>query len=53
MLEQDWCKKADSPKLNQYKRERNNLVIQKGILYRQARPRESEETLLQLVLPTA
>ena len=53
MLEQEWCKKIDSPKLHQYKRERNNLVIQKGILYRQARPRESEETLLQLVLPTA
>ena len=33
-LEQDWCKKTDSPKLNQYKRERNNLVVQKGILYR-------------------
>ena len=53
MLEQDWCKKMGSPKLNQYKREQNNLVIQKGILYRRARPRESEETLLQLVLPTA
>ena len=53
MLEQDWFKKTDSPKLNQYKREQNNLVIQKGILYRRARPRESEETLLQLVLPTA
>ena len=42
MLEQDWCKKTDSSKLNQNKREWNNLVIQKGILYRQARPRESE-----------
>ena len=52
-LEEDWCKKTDSPKLSQYKREWNNLVIQKGILYRQARPRESEETLLVLVLPTA
>ena len=53
MLEQDWFKKTDPPKLNQYKRVQNNLVIQKGILYRRARPRESEETLLQLVLPTA
>ena len=53
MLEQDWSKKTDSPKLSQYRREQNNLVLQKGILYRQARPRESEETLLQLVLPTA
>ena len=26
--------------------------MQRGVLYRQARPRESEETLLQLVLPT-
>ena len=34
MLEQDWCKKTDSPELNQYKREQKNLVIQKGILYR-------------------
>ena len=53
MLDQDWCKKTDSPKLSQYKREQNSLVVQKGILYRQARPRESDETLLQLVLPTA
>ena len=34
MLDQDWCKKTDSPKLSQYKREQNNLVVQKGILYR-------------------
>ena len=53
MLEQDWSKKTDPPKLSQYRRERNNLVMQRGILYRQARPTESEETLLQLVLPTA
>ena len=53
MLEQDWSKKTDSPKLSQYRREWNNLVLQKGVLYRQARPRESEGTLLQLVLPTA
>ena len=48
MLDQDWCKKTDSPKLSQYKREQNSLVVQKGILYRQSRPRESDETLLQL-----
>ena len=53
MLQQDWSKKTDSPKLSQYRREWNNLVLQKGVLYRRARPRESEETLLQLVLPTA
>ena len=53
MLEQGWSKKTDSPELSQYRREPNNLVLQKGILYKQARPRQSEETLLQLVLPTA
>ena len=34
MLEQDWSKKTDSPKLGQYKREQNNLVLKKGVLYR-------------------
>ena len=34
MLEQDWSKKTDSPELSQYRREWNNLVLQKGILYR-------------------
>ena len=53
MQEQDWSKKTDSPKLSQYRREWNNLVLQKGVLYRQVRPRESEKTVLQLVLPTA
>ena len=53
MLEQDQSKKTDSPKLCQYRREQNNLVLKKGVSYRQARPRESEGTLLQLVLPTA
>ena len=53
MLDQDWCKNTDSPKVSQYKREQNSLVLQKGILYRQARPRELDETLLQLVLPAA
>ena len=51
--DQDWCKNTDSPEVSQYKREWNSLVLQKGILYRQARPRESDETLLQLVLPAA
>ena len=53
MLEQDWSKKTDSPTLSQYRREWNNLVLQKGVFYGWARPRESEGTLLQLVLPTA
>ena len=34
MLEQDWSKKIDSPELSQYRREWNNLVLQKGVLYR-------------------
>ena len=34
MLEQDWSKKTDFPKLSQYRREWNNLVLQKGVLYR-------------------
>ena len=40
ILEQDWSKKTDSPELSQHRREQNNLVLQKGVLYRQARPRE-------------
>ena len=52
-LDQDWCKNVDSPKVSQYKREQNSLVLQKGILYRPARPRELDEALLQLVLPAA
>ena len=52
-LEQDWSKKTDSPELSQYRREQNNLVLQKGVLYRWARPRESDGILLQLILPTA
>ena len=53
MLEQDQSKKTDSPELSQYRREQNNLVLKKGVLYRQSRPKESEGTLLKLVLPTA
>ena len=33
--------------------EHNHLLFKKGVLYRQARSRESGETLLQLVLPAA
>ena len=29
MLEQDQCKKTDSPELGQYKKEQNNLVIKR------------------------
>ena len=34
MLEQDQSKKTDPPKLSQYRREWNNLILQKGVLYR-------------------
>ena len=34
MPDQDWCKNTDSPKVSQYKREQNSLVLQMGILYR-------------------
>ena len=46
-------KATDPFKVSQLGQEQKHLVLKKGILYRQARPRESEETLLQLVLPTA
>ena len=29
MLDQYWCRKTDSPELSQYKREQNNLVLQR------------------------
>ena len=34
MLEQDQSKMTDSPKLSQYRREQNSLVLKKGVLYR-------------------
>ena len=43
----------DPPEISQYRWEHNHLLLKKGILYRQARPREPGETLLQLVLPAA
>ena len=44
-------KATDQPKVGQYRWEQNHLLLKKGVLYRWARTRESEETLLQLVLP--
>ena len=52
-LDQDWYKQTNSHELNLYKWERNNLTLQKGVLYRRARPRKLDESLLQLVLPPA
>ena len=46
-------KATDPPEVSQYRWECNHLLLKQGILYRWARPRESEETLLQLVLPAA
>ena len=33
-LEQDWSMRTGSPELGQYRREQNNLVLRKGVLYR-------------------
>ena len=44
---------TDPFEVSQFGWEWKHLVLKKGILYRQARPRKLEETLLQLVLPTA
>ena len=44
-------KLTNPPKFSLFLLEENNLVLKQGILYRWARPRESEETLFQLVLP--
>ena len=43
-------KQTDPPEFNQFLQEHNHLLLQKGVLYRRARPRESEETFFQLVL---
>ena len=53
MLGKGQSKATDPPEVSQFGGEQNHLVLKKHILYRQARPRESEETLHQLVLPTA
>ena len=53
MLEKGQSKVIDLPKVSQYRQECNHLLLKWGILYRWARPRESEETLLHLVLPAA
>ena len=52
-LGQQQLKQNDPPKLNQFLQEQNHLQSWRGVLYRRARPRESEETLFQLVLPAA
>ena len=44
-------KLTDPPEFSLFLWEWNHLVLKQGILYRWARPRESEETLSQLVLP--
>ena len=44
---------TNPPEFSLFLQEQNQLLLKQGILYRWARPRESEETLLQLVLPAA
>ena len=44
-------KQTNPPELHHSSHEWNHLWLWKGVLYRRARPRESEETLFQLVLP--
>ena len=51
MLGKGQSKVTDPPEVSQYRWECNHLLLKHGILYRKARPRESKETLLQLVLP--
>ena len=49
-----WQSKLTNPPIfSLFLWEWNHLLLKQGILYRQARPRESEETLFQLVLPAA
>ena len=44
---------TDPPEISQYRWEHNHLLLKKGVLYRWARHRELEETLLQFILPAA
>ena len=50
-LGQQWSKLTDPPEYGQFLQEHNHLLLKQGVLYRQTRPRESEETLFQLALP--
>ena len=50
-LGQQQFKPTDPPEYGQFLWECNHLLLKQGVLCRQARPRESEETLFQLVLP--
>ena len=53
MLGKGQTRRTDPPEISQYWWECNHLLLQKGVLYRWAQPRESEEALLQLVLAAA
>ena len=50
-LGQQQSKLTDPPEYAQFLWEVNHLLLKQGILYRWTRPRKSEETLFQLVLP--
>ena len=53
MLGKGQSKATDPTKVSQYRWECNHLLLKQGVLYRWAGPQESEEALLQLVLPAA
>ena len=53
MLGKSQSKTTNHPQISQYRWEHNHLVLKEGVLYRPAKPRESEGTLLQLFLPAA
>ena len=50
MLGRGQSKATDPTEVSQYGQEQNHLILKKGVLYRQATPKELEETLLQLFL---
>ena len=50
-LVQQWSKPTNPPKYGQFLWEHIHLLFKQGVLYRWARPRESEETFFKLVLP--
>ena len=50
--EWQWSKSTYPPEFSLFLWEQNHLVLKQGILYRWTRPRESEETLFQMVLPS-
>ena len=46
MLGKGQSRATDPPEVSQYRQEHNHILLKQGVLYRWARPRDSEETLL-------